>query len=211
MLAQPTARSAAGRLWFAYAAAAGVAAGAAAQVLRQDVGVLAYLGGGTAFWLTMGFLVARHAARGRPLSDGSVWAWAALAMYLMAWLTAYCAVFGFDESAGFAGAFVHERPFVVAIPIAGLVIGIIAAESWRLGWLGDACIVVPLAWSLPEAFRSFTYGWQYFLVAGLPTLAIAVVPIASRRRRFSSFVVAPCSLIVGGASSYALLRLGGHF
>ena len=149
MLAQPTARSAAGRLWFAYAAAAGVAAGAAAQVLRQDVGVLAYLGGGTAFWLTIGFLVARHAARGRPLSDGSVWAWAALAMYLMAWLTAYCAVFGFHESAGLGAAFVHERPFFVAMPIAGLVIGIIAADvletrlARRCLYCCATCLVAP--------------------------------------------------------------------
>jgi hypothetical protein len=72
-----------GCVWFAHTASAGVVAGGVAQVLRQDAGVPAFLGGGTAVWLTIGFLMARHAARGRPLSDGPVWAWATLATYLM--------------------------------------------------------------------------------------------------------------------------------
>jgi hypothetical protein len=200
-----------GRVWFAYAAVAGVAAGAVAQVLRQDIGAPSFLGGETAIWITMGFLVAQHVARGRSVSDGSVWAWAALAMYLMAWLMAYCAVFGLRESAGFAAAFVHERPFVIGIPVASLVIGSIAAGSWRSGWLGDACIVVPIAWSLPEGIRSFTLGWPYALLAGLPTLALAVAPIVIRRRHVSSAVVAACTVLVGGGLSYGLLKAGGHF
>lgn len=189
---------------------AGVLAGTIAQLLRQEVGPLAVLGGGTAAWLTIGLLLARPAARARPVLDGTVWAASVAAAYLVAWLLAYCTVFAMRESGGFSAAWLHERLFMAAVTPTSVALGLVAALSLRRGRLGDACLAMPLAWSLPEVVRSLDQGWVYVSLVGLPTLALAVSAVLLARRRHLHVVAFVGALALGGAGMYVVLTAAGR-
>lgn len=189
----------------ARALAAGAVLGVIAKLLGGFAGPLALLGVGVALWVTAGFLVARHAARGRGVLDGTVWAGTTMAVYLSAWLLAYCVVFGLQQSAGFGAAWLNERVFFIIAPLASALIGFLAAISWRRDWLGDVFLAAPIAWSLPEVGYSLLQGWRFAAIVALPTLLVACVPLGvARRRRNWTVVAAAC--VAGGVIAFLLMR-----
>lgn len=206
-------REAAGSGVLLAALALGAALGAAAKLIGTlgrtfgDAGVpLVLLGMGTAVWVTVGFLVARRCAKGRTLLDGTVWAGTAMAVYLSTWLLAYTLVFGLQQDGGFAAAWLNERLYFVLAPAASGVVGFIAAASWRNDWLGDAAVIAPVAWSLPEAVLASSFGWQHLLLAGVPAIVLASVPMATARRRVNKAVAAG-TVLLGGVIALVLLRV----
>jgi hypothetical protein len=208
---------------FPAAVIGGLASGALAQLLGQtgswfaERHAIAYLGWSTAVWVSLGFLLAWPAARGRSVGCGTIWAGATMSLYLFAWLFAYCGVFGLCDPSGFWMLWRNERPFeIAAIPVSA-VIGLIAAGAWRPGRLGSACLAAPLVWSVPEILQSLrpellfgpVYGpprWQYALALGLPTLLVALIPMARARRRID-WLVFVATVVTGGALVYFGLRL----
>ena len=208
---------------FPLAAIGGLAAGALAQLLGQtgswfvERHAIAYLGWSTAVWVSVGFLFAWPAARARSVVRGALWAGVTMALYLFAWLLAYCVVFGLCDSSGFWMLWRDERPFEIATIPVSVVIGFIAAGAWRPGRIGSACLAAPLVWSVPEMIQSlqpdWLFGgawgpprWQYALALGLPTLLVALIPVVRARRRIDWLVFA-ATVIVGGAVVYFGLRL----
>ena len=169
---------------------------------------LVMLGMGTAVWVTAGFLIARRCAKGRSLLDGIVWAGAAMAVYLSAWLLSYSFVFGLQQDGGFAAAWLNERIYFALAPIAAAGLGFVAAASWRTGWLADACLIAPIAWSVPEVVLAFSIGWQFVLAVGVPALALAGVPVVTTRRRINK-VHALVGLVSIGLVAYGVLRFAG--
>lgn len=202
---------------FVAAIASGIVAGAVAQILRQINDPLMDLGGGTAVWLSIGFLAAQTAACARSLRPGIWRAALAMALFLAFWLLTYCLVFGLRDTAGFTAMFRDERPFEIATLPASAVIGLIAALSVRPGLLGSACLAAPVAWSVPEVLRSVVADsseywvlnagrWQFALAVGLPTLLVAFVPMVRARKRVAWLVFAAVAVLFGGAA-YLGLRL----
>lgn len=196
----------------ALAGLCGLLLGATAKILGtfgrafEPAGVpLMMLGMGTAIWVTAGFLVARRIAKERSQIDGTVWAGTGMAVYLSAWLLSYSIVFGLQQDGGFAAAWLNERLYFILAPAAGAVLGIVAAASWRTDWLGDACIIAPVAWSLPEIAFASAFGWQHVLVAGIPALALASVPLATAGR-YVRRPVASGALVLGGFLALLLMR-----
>lgn len=191
----------------------GVLLGALAKMIGsigrtfEPAGVpLIMLGMGTAIWVTAGFLVARRIAKNRSQIDGAVWAGTGMAVYLSAWLLAYSVVFGLQQDGGFAAAWLNERLYFILAPAAGAVLGLVAAASWRTDWLGDACIIAPIAWSLPEIAFASAFGWQHVLFSGIPALALASVPLATAGRNIRR-PVASGALVLGGILALLLMRL----
>lgn len=187
------------------ALAMGAVMGAVAQIARQIDGPLGCLGAGVAFWVTVGFLIARRAARTRGLLDGSVWAGTVMAVYLGSWLLAYCGVFGLREPTGFGAAWLDERYFFIIAPVASAILGLIAALSVTRGWLGDMCLAAPIAWALPEVGMAISQGWQYAAVVALPTVALAIAPPVLSRSRGVNTLALGAGLVGGGIVMYVLL------
>ena len=181
-----------GRL-LALVALAGVLLGISAQLLRQVDGPAMALGGATAPWLTVGFLLAmvgtRHSAstgeaRGRAITT--------LAIYLVAWLAAYHATFSVRELIKVSEAWREAAPwFLLTGPVA-VVLGVGAARSHRGGIVGDVCLALPMAWSMPEIITNLgpdqTYtnsgpNWAYAVIVALPIAVLALLTIAAVGRR----------------------------
>jgi hypothetical protein len=216
-----------GWLVFPVAGAGGLIAGAVAQLLGQwgdsfgSRNALAYLGWATAVWVSVGFLFAWPAARGRTLASGVLWAGSAMALYLFAWLFTYCAVFGLFDSAGFLTLWRDELVYEIATIPASAVIGLIAAGASRPGRTGSACLAAPLVWSAPELIQSvkpdWLFGpvwgpgrWQYMLALGLPTLLVALLPTLRPSRRIN-WVAYVATVVIGGAGAFFALRLLDRF
>lgn len=189
-----------------WAFVAGSGLGAVAKAIGQVEGPPMLIGAGVMLWVTAGFLGARHAARGRGALDGAVWAGTTMAVYLGAWLLAYSAVFGFQQSSGFGAAWLNERVFFIIAPAVSACLGLIATASLRGDWIGAACRAAPIAWSLPEAGSALSQGWEYAAFVSFPMILLACVPVAtSRHRRFGGVVLA--AVCAGGVIAYALLRV----
>lgn len=184
----------------------GIGLGAIAKLMGLVDGPLRFLGAGVAFWVTAGFLVARHAAKGREPLDGTVWAGTTMAVYMGAWLLSYCAVFGLQSSAGFGAAWLNERIFFIITPAASALLGFIATASLRGDWFGDACLAAPIAWSLPEIGYALSQGWQYAALVALPMALLASVPLAMSRHRRVNWVVFVTACVAGGVIASLLLR-----
>ncbi len=205
---------------FAYALIGGLAAGSVAQLLGQMLNPFSFLGWATAPWVSIGFLFAQRAARTRSLGSGTIWAGATAAIYLLAWLLAYCVVFGLCDSAGFMVLWKDERLFEMAAVPAGAIIGFIAAQSLQPGRIGSAFLAAPFVWSLPEVIRSVAHvremqegylmrtvsGWQSVLALCLPTLILALLPLLRSRRLGVNWPVFVASAAGGGAAAYFLLE-----
>lgn len=185
----------------------GVLLGVAAKLLGLLGEPATMLGQGVAFWITAGFLVARQAARGKELLDGTVWASSTIAVYLGTWLLAYSAVYGLQDPGGFGAAWLNERIFFVLLPAASVVLGLVAAGSWRGDRLGDAALAAPLAWALPEAGLALGLGWRYAVVVGVPSVLIGVVPLLATRARPVDRRVYAIACATGGAIAFLALRL----
>jgi hypothetical protein len=207
-----------------FALIGGLLAGSIAQLLGQVLNPFSFLGWATAPWMSIGFLFARRAARTRSLGNGTIWAGATAAVYLLAWLLAYCVVFGLCDSAGFMVLWRDERLFEMAAVPAGAIIGFIAAGSLRPGLFGSTCLAGPLAWSLPEVIRSVAHAqeaqegylmrnapaWQSALALCLPTLILALIPLIRCRRREVNWLIFVATAAVGGTAAYFLLRVANH-
>jgi hypothetical protein len=195
-----------------WALAGGAFFGVIAKLLGSAPGPLVLLGVGVAFWVSVGFVFARNAARHRGMLDATVWAGTTMAVYLGAWLLAYSLVFGLQQSSGFGAAWLNERLFFILAPGASAVIGVIAAISLRADWIGDAFLAAPIAWSLPEVRFSFQQGWQFVVAVALPVVVLALIPLASERHRRVNGTVFAGACIAGGLVGFLLMNaVDGRF
>jgi hypothetical protein len=186
----------------ALVALAGLVLGITAQLLRQIGGPVMALGAATAPWLTVGFLLALWTTRrSTSLPEASGLGVATMAVYLFVWLLSYHATFAIRESVTQAAAWREAAPwFLLAGPVS-VVLGVAAAVAHKRGVVGDACLALPIAWSMPEIADNSKQGWSYAVVVALPTAALALMPllaVGKREVRLVRVVVA-CGLfaIVG--------------
>jgi hypothetical protein len=180
---------------------AGAMTGLLAQYLRQKLGAggaFAALGGSTAIWVSIGFVLARQTAAFRPARDRIAWISVAAAAYLFAWLVAYHSLLGIRDHLDLAQVWPQMRYWMVAVAPACLVLGFIATESLRKDLLGDICLALPLGWSLSEIYSSARVGGDHIAVVSIPTLLVASFPLlALRRRWWSLLIVIGVVLVVG--------------
>jgi len=196
-------------LFVAGMAGAGALVGLLAQVLRQNTktfsGAFMDLGASTAIWLTIGFLLARWIAQTRPPRDRIAWISVVLAAYLFAWLIAYHTLWGIREQLDFAQVWPQMRFWIAAVAPVCVALGLVAVFSLRKDWLGDACLIVPIGWSLRDAYFYGHQGVSEIVVVAIPTLLAALIPAATaRRRRWRPLVVA-ATLLLSGAVFYLLM------
>jgi hypothetical protein len=186
-------------------ACAGGLMGFAAETLRASGNdALSTLGGATAIWITIGFLLAQQIARGRPAYDRIAWISVVSAAYLFAWLIAYHVLFGVLEHLSFAQVWPEARYWIAAVAPACLALGFVAVSSLRDDWLADVCLVLPLGWSLPEVYLSARAGVSYLALVSIPTLLVALVPIARARDRKWRLLIAGAALLMGAVIVYLL-------
>jgi hypothetical protein len=170
-------------------AAAGAALGIVGQILRQVPGQTMQFGAATAPWLSIGFALAVFAARKR--AAGRV-----LAVYLVTWLVAYHVLFALGQSVAFSAAFREAAPWLVlALPVCAILspTANLATRSTRLG---DACVALSLAWSLPEALENVRRGDT--LVAAAIALLALTPAVATKRRDIRLLTVVISTLVLGG-------------
>ena len=186
-------------------ACAGSLTGFAAETLRAgNSEALSTLGGATAIWVTIGFVLVQQAALAWPERDRIGWISVLAAAYLFAWLITYHATFALDDKLAFAQVWPEERYWIAAVAPACLIVGFVAGKSLSDGPLGNACLVLPLGWSLPEVYLSARDGTSYIAAVSIPTLIVALIPIVRGRKRRWNFVVAGAALLVSAAIVYFL-------
>jgi hypothetical protein len=157
---------------------AGALLGLFAQFLRQIPLALMYLGGSAAPWITAGFLLSVSASRGVPTTrDAISVAAGTVATYLVAWLVSYHLLFVLRESVSMAVGWRQAAPWLVVSIPASLSLGAIAALSHKHGILGDVCLAVPIAWSLPEFIGGLKQGWLAGTAIVVPAAVFAVLLI----------------------------------
>ena len=165
------------------AAVCGLAVGAVAQLLDQGSGAIHELGGGTAFWVTIGFVLTRLTAHAWTSRDRAAWACVVAAAYLFAWLLAYHALYAILDHAPAVVVWEEARRFVAAVAPACVILGLVATASLREGLVGDICLALPLGWSLPAAASAAHQGWSYALVMTVPMLLAGLTPLLLARDR----------------------------
>jgi hypothetical protein len=187
-------------------ACAGGLMGFLAETLRAgSEAALSTLGGATAIWITIGFMLAQQIARVWPVRDRIAWISVVSAAYLFAWLIAYHTLFGILEKLSFAQVWPEARYWIAAVAPACLALGFVVVSSLRDDWLGDACLALPLGWSLPEVYLNVRSGASYIALVSIPTLLVALVPLAAaRKRRWRPLVVVVVALLASGAIVYVL-------
>jgi hypothetical protein len=186
-------------------ACAGALMGFAAESLRASGSdSVSTLGGATAIWVTIGFVLVQQIARVWPARDRIAWISVVSAAYLFAWLSAYHVLFGVKDKLAFSQVWPEARYWFAAVAPACLALGFVAVSSLRDDWLGDACLVLPLGWSLPEVYLDARAGSSYLAIVSIPTLLVALVPIARARRREWNFLIAAAVLVVSALIVYFL-------
>jgi hypothetical protein len=182
---------------------AGLLFGVTAQFLRQIESPLMDVGAGIAPWVTIGFVLAVWATRrSRSLRNASVLGVETMAAYVLAWLLSYHVLFALRESVELSAAWREALPWLVFVGPVCLVLGVVAALSHKSGILGDVCLALPIAWSLPEVIDSSKQGWSYGAVVAIPVAALAVFPlVAAGRRDVSVVTVVFASVMLGGVAS----------
>lgn len=178
----------------------GIILGVLAQFLRQVPGPFMYLGASTAPWVMVGFLLAVSASRGAcTLRKAILAATGTVAAYLLAWLVSYHFLFVLRESVPFAAGWRQTAPWlVVAIP-ASPILGFIAALSHKRGLLGDVCLAVPIAGSLPEALKILKEGWLFGAAIVIPVAVFAalLIHMAMDERRVSGITLLAAIVTLG--------------
>lgn len=190
----------------ALVALAGVVLGIAAQLLRQVSGPLMALGGATAPWLTVGFLLAlwvtRRTTSFRHESGLGI---ATLAVYLVMWVLSYHLTFSIRESISIADAWREAIPWMLLTGPASAILGGAAAAAHKRDFLGDVSLALPIAWSTPEVIAYSAEGWTYAVLVATPITVLALVtPIAVGRSRDVRRLRV---LVAGGAFAFAGLAL----
>lgn len=190
---------------------AGVVLGVVAQMLRQIAGPLMDVGAATTPWVTIGFAIAVWATRRRGwLRDASVVGTGAVTAYLLAWLFAYHSTFAVRESVGPAAAWREALPWLLAAGPGCLVLGVVAGLAHRRGLLGDACLGLPIAWSLPEVLRSAGEASLDGGAVAVVLLAPAVLPFLAAGRSVRPARIAVASLVLGGVALVVAPLLLSH-
>jgi hypothetical protein len=185
----------------------GLFVGATAQFLRQIVGPLMAVGGGIAPWVTIGFILAIWETRGRPFRRASLLGVKTIAAYLLAWLLSYHGLFAVRESVGVFAAWREALPWLVIAGPMSVSLGLAAARSHKPGTLGDVCLALPLAWSLPEITESWQRGWWYSATVAIPIGILALLPFVAAARRGVDLVKALLAAVTLGLVAVALLPL----
>jgi len=127
----------------------------------------------------MGFVLAVWATRrSRSLRSGGVLGAETMAAYLLAWLLSYHGLFALRESVGLFAGWREALPWLVLAPPVCPVLGFVAALSHKSGILGDVCLALPIAWSLPEVIDSLAQGRSYSAIVDIPTVDIPTVALA---------------------------------
>lgn len=183
-----------------YASLAGVILGVLAQFIRQVPGALMSLGASIAPWVMVGFLLAFSASRGtRTPSKAILVATGTVAVYLLTWLVSYHLLFVLHESVSLAAGWRQAAPWLVAAVPASPILGTIAALSHKRGILGDVCLAVPIAWSLPESLKSLTEGWLVGTAIMTPVALFAamLIHMAINERRVRAITLLATVVTVG--------------
>lgn len=171
----------------------GAGLGIIAQVLRQVQGETMQFGAATAPWLSVGFAMAVLAARRREA--GRV-----LAVYLISWLVAYHILYAVGQSVPLSAASREALPWLVlSLPVCVALTRVATLARGR-GLVADACLAVPIAWSLPETVSNARR--SDFVVAA--TIAVlALLPVAAAQRR--DFRIATIAIAVALFAAVAFL------
>lgn len=111
-----------------------------------------------------------------------------MAAYLLAWLLSYHGLFALRESVGLFAGWREALPWLVLAAPVCPVLGFVAALSHKSGILGDVCLALPIAWSLPEVIDSLAQGRSYSAIVGVPTVALALLPLVTVGRHDVSLV-----------------------
>ncbi|QYR23762.1 hypothetical protein KZ483_13225 [Paenibacillus sp. sptzw28] len=189
-----------------YVSLTGAILGILAQFLRQVPGALMYLGASTAPWVMVGFLFAVSASRGVPTPRKAILvATGTIAAYLLAWLVSYHLLFVLRESVSLAAGWRQAAPWIVAAVPASPILGTIAALSHKRGILGDVCLAVPIAWSLPESLKSLTEGWLVgtAVITPVALFAAMLIHMAINERRVRAITLL-ATVVTLGALGIAL-------
>jgi hypothetical protein len=197
---------------FAVVALTGVVLGIGAQVLRQISGPVMALGAATAPWLTVGFLFAVWTTRFESALRARTWLGIeTMAVYLVVWLLSYHTTFAMRESVALAAGWREAAPWLVlAIPTC-VVLGMGAAAANTDGVLGDVCLALPIAWSMPEIVSNVREGWSYALVVGVPTAVLALAPLSAVAQRNIKLTRVVITCVVAGVAGVALLPIVRSF
>ncbi len=169
------------------------------------------LGGSTAPWLTIGFLLAVWATQRGAFRRAARLGVATVAVYLLAWLLAYHVTFAIRESVALTDAWREAAPWLLLAGPATVLLGVAAAGAHRHGVAGDVCLALPIAWSTPEIVAYVREGWSFAVVVGIPTAVLALMPLVAAGRREARpirLVLAYCLLAMAGL---ALLPLTPHY
>jgi len=131
-------------------------------------------GAATAPWLSIGFALSVWAAARRQPA-GRV-----LLTYLVTWLVAYHVLYALGQSVPFSAAFREALPWLLlALPVS-MILTPVARLVTHSGLLADACLAVPIAWSVPETVGN---AQRNDAVIALAIALLALAPIAAARRR----------------------------
>jgi hypothetical protein len=168
----------------AIAGLVGLALGVNAQLLRQINGPLMALGGATAPWLTVGFLLAIWATRPTAsVRHAARIGIATFAVYLVVWLISYHLTFSIRELIKISDAWREAAPWLLLAGPVSVVLGLAAAATHKNSALGDLCLGLPVAWSMPEITLYVREGWSLVIVVALPTVIVALSPLLVVGRR----------------------------
>ena len=190
-------------------ALAGAVLGILAQLLRQVPGPLMALGGATAPWVTVGFLLALWVTR-RTTSHAIGLPIATLAAYLVMWLLSYHLTFAIREAITIPEAWREAAPWMLLTAPASVIFGIATATAHRRDIPGDLCLALPIAWSTPEVIAYSREGWTFAVLVAAPTAVLAFLPLISMSRRRDvrplRVLVACCAFALAGVMLLPLLR-----
>lgn len=189
----------------ATSAAVGGVAGCIAQLLASSGEAVSPLGASTAPWVVVGFVLALTAARRRTERDLVPRMCVVSATYLYGWLFAYHLLYWAIQGPPGMTVWAESRYWVAAVAPACVILGVLAVGSLRRDVIGDVCLGVPIALSLPEAVGAAQHGWSQVLLFALPTLLVAVTPlIVVRGRRWNPTVVFLTALLGGAALTFVM-------
>ena len=130
-----------------------------------------------------------------------------MAAYLLAWLLSYHGLFAVRESVEGFAAWREALPWLVIAGPVCVVLGFVAALSHKPGILGDICLALPFAWSLPEIIESLRRGWWYSATVAIPISALALLPLVAAGRRDVDLVKAILASVMLGVAAFALFPI----
>jgi hypothetical protein len=190
---------------------AGLTLGCAAQGLTASDTWLTDIGMSWAVWMNMGYVFVALAWQRWVGRDRLAWMCVAAAVYLYGWLLAYHLLFWSVETVPGWTVWAESRSWVVAVPVACVVLGFVGLGASRSGRLGDICLALPLAWSLAEAVGVISTGWASVLLLAVPSLAVASIPlVANWRRHWDPTVFIVTTLLCSAALIALLPHLVGY-